>query len=445
MTTMIESKTGAPSPLQPGELVGQPGDGVALAAAGGVLDQVAGAHAASGRVGQQAAHHVELVVARPDLGAPLPARLLVFLLHHLGEVFEDVGEAFPAQHLPPQVVGLDPAGVGRIAGAVVPAAVEGQEPGGLAAEAGAEPDLGFVQGEVGDAAAELEQLLARVAVALVLLHRVGHRLLGEVVLELEGDHRQAVDEQPDVQRPLGLVAAVAKLAGDREAVPPEALLRLGVVGRGGAVEKVEVVGAVADAVAQHVDGAALADLTLKPGQEAAARGTGLGQIERLRRFGLGRAQEGGELGQVDAVFAVVVVEVAAAPSGPGVGSGRLAHGGTRRRVAGMAGQRRADEALEAAFGDVGCGHAASLRIYTGYGPGNSFALAAASVHVVIFCNTAPLMSSQKSTIRQRSKSKPALLETLSQPVRETASATKNIRIGVRAGGESNQLLQKTSG
>ena len=241
------------------------------------------------------------MVARPDLGPPPPARLLVLRFHHLGVVLQDVGQALPAQHLPPQVVGLDAAGVGRVAGAVVPAAVEGQEPGCLAGEAGAEPDLAFVHGEVGDAAARLEQLLARVAVALVLLDGVVDRLLGEAVLQLEGEDRQAVDEQPDVEGALGLVAAVAQLPGDGEAVLAEALPGLRVAGRRGAVEQVEVVRPVADAAAQHVDGAALADLPLQPGEEATAGGAGFGQGEGLGCLGLGGAQEGGELGQVDAV------------------------------------------------------------------------------------------------------------------------------------------------
>ena len=342
-------------PGQPDQLVGEPGDGVALAAAGRVLDQVAPARAAVPRGGQQAAHRVELMVTRPDLGPLPPAGLLVLRLHHLGVVLQDVGQALPAQHLPPQVVGLDAAGVGRVAGAVVPAAVEGQEPGGLAGQAGAELDLAFVHGEVGDAAARLEQLLARVAVALVLLDGVVDRLLGEAVLQLEGEDRQAVDEQPDVERPLGLVAAVAQLAGYGEAVLAEALLRFRVVGRRGAVEQVEVVGPVADAVAQHVDGAALADLPLEPGEEPAARGAGFGQVQGLGGFGLGGAQEGGELGQVDAVLAVVVVVVAAGPTDSAVVGRGLAYGGLWRRVARMAGQGRADEAFEAAFGGVG-GH-----------------------------------------------------------------------------------------
>ena len=49
--------------------------------------------------------------------------------------------------------------------------------------------------EVDHAAAELEQPLARVAVALVLLDRVLDGLLGQAVLQLEGGDRQAVDEE----------------------------------------------------------------------------------------------------------------------------------------------------------------------------------------------------------------------------------------------------------
>ena len=48
------------------------------------------------RVGQELPHHVELVVAREDLHALLPAGLGVLLLHDLGVVLEDVGQAPPA-------------------------------------------------------------------------------------------------------------------------------------------------------------------------------------------------------------------------------------------------------------------------------------------------------------------------------------------------------------
>ena len=88
---------------------------------------------------------------------------------------------------------------------------------------------------------------------------VRDRLLGQAVLQLEGGDRQAVDEEAQVERELRLVAAVAELAGDAEAVRPRsAPAAFALPGDGRAVEEVEVVRPVLDPVAQHVDGAALA-------------------------------------------------------------------------------------------------------------------------------------------------------------------------------------------
>ena len=133
--------------------MGQPGDGVALAAARGVLDQVALAGAAVSSVGKQSAHHIKLVVARPDLDFLLPPGLLVLGLHDLGVVLEDVGQVLAGQHLVPQIVGLETMRVGQVARAVVPAAVEGQKPRRLALQVRAEANLAFVHREVGHAAA----------------------------------------------------------------------------------------------------------------------------------------------------------------------------------------------------------------------------------------------------------------------------------------------------
>ena len=235
--------------LQADQLVGQPGDGVALAAARRVLDQVAPARAERCGVGQQPPHDVELVVAGPDLRPLLLARLLVLGRDHLGVVLQDVGQALARQHVAPQIVGLDPGRIGRVAGAVVPAAVERQEPRRLSLQLGAEARFALVHREVGDAAAELEQLLARVAVLLVLPDRIVHRLLREAVLQFEGEHRQAVDEQPDVQRPLCLRAAVAELSRDGEAVLLEPFPGLLVAQRRLTVEQLQVVRAVLGAVA----------------------------------------------------------------------------------------------------------------------------------------------------------------------------------------------------
>ena len=89
---MTESKTSLLVALQADELVREPGDGVRLAAARRVLDQVALARAVSAHIGQRLPHHAELVVARPHLLALLPAGARVLLLDDLRVVLEDVGQ-----------------------------------------------------------------------------------------------------------------------------------------------------------------------------------------------------------------------------------------------------------------------------------------------------------------------------------------------------------------
>ncbi len=137
------------------------------------------------RVGQQPSHHVELVVARPDLLPPLLARLLILGLDDLRVVLQYVRQPVASENPLPQVVGLEAIRIRRVPGAVVPALVEGQKPRALSIEVRAELHRVVVHREVRHAAAELEELLTRVAVTLVLLCGVLDRLLGEAVLQLE--------------------------------------------------------------------------------------------------------------------------------------------------------------------------------------------------------------------------------------------------------------------
>ncbi len=122
---------------------------------------------------------------------------------------------------------------------------------------------------------------------------------------------QAVDEQAQVERAARFVAAVGELAGDREAVLGVQRLGLGVARRGRAVEQVEMQRPVRDALAQHVDDAALADLAREAGEELEAVDVlgvvHVGHRQLLERFGLGGAQEGEELRHVERVGAVVVL------------------------------------------------------------------------------------------------------------------------------------------
>ena len=142
----------------------------------------------------------------------------------------------------PEVVGLEPGRVRRIARAVVPALVERQEPRRLALQLGAEhrtcasstakwtmqrPNSNsFSRGS----RSRLYCSTASSTVCLVRLFFSSNVAIG-----------QAVDEQRQVERVGGLVPAVAKLAGDGEAVQREALGGLGVARRRRAVEQVDVV------------------------------------------------------------------------------------------------------------------------------------------------------------------------------------------------------------
>ena len=93
---------------------------------------------------------------------------------------------------------------------------------------------------------------------------------------------------------------------------------LGVARRRRAVEEVEVVRAVLDAVAQHVDRrrACVISPCSRARNFCARVGPVVAQVERLDQVGLRGAQEGAELDEIDAVFAVVVLRIAADPAAP---------------------------------------------------------------------------------------------------------------------------------
>ena len=124
--------------LQPDQLMDQPRDGVRLAAARRMLDQILGPDSPPGGVSQQLAHHFQLVVAGPYLFSSLASRLVILRLHELGVVLNDVDQSVAGENAIPQVVGFEAVGVRRIPRPVVPPTVERQEPGCLAAKVCAE-------------------------------------------------------------------------------------------------------------------------------------------------------------------------------------------------------------------------------------------------------------------------------------------------------------------
>jgi hypothetical protein len=112
------------------------------------------------------------------------------------------------------------------------------------------------------------------------------------------------------------VTAVSELSGHAEAVGGVALPSFHIAWGRRAVEEIEVVRSMFEAVTKDIDGAAFADLALQPSQKHTPRWTLLAEIESLGRLGLRLPQEGGELRQVHTVLPVVVLRRAADPARP---------------------------------------------------------------------------------------------------------------------------------
>src|SRR3990172_1938083 len=253
-----------------------------------MLDEVPVTGSALAYVCEQLPYDVQLMVAREDLQLTLAAGGLVLFLDNLSIVLEDVGEATPRQKFAPEVVGLQPIRVRRVAGAVVPALVEGQEEGVLPLELREHHHLLVIDRQVHDAALELEQKLSGVSVAAVLLNRVVHSLLRQVVLQLEGCDGQAVYEQAQVQGEHRLVPAILKLPRNAEDVLVEQLPGLSIARRRSSVEEIDRRRPVLDPLSQNIDHAPLRDLTLKPSEELLAARPLLLYAEQPERLRPGR-------------------------------------------------------------------------------------------------------------------------------------------------------------
>ena len=207
------------------------------------------------------------------------------------------------------------------------------------------------------AAAKLKKLLARVAVAAVLLHRVLDGLLGEAVFQLEGGDRQAVDKQAQIERAACFVVTVGELARDRKTILGVQRLCLGVALGGCAVEQIEMPGRMMlNALAQYVDDAALADLGRDATEKFEAVDVlgviGIGHCQLLEGLGLGDAQESEELRHVKRVGAVVILCAACEVASAAVGRGRFGDPVRHDGKAIHAGHVAHDERFESLFAGV---------------------------------------------------------------------------------------------
>ncbi len=208
--------------------VGKPRNGIALAAAGAVLDQVIASRAAAAHVVGELSHGVELVIARED--HRLRNDLAVFLLHlKMEKPRQNVDPAVAGEDILPQVRSFVSVRVDGISRGVAVAFIEWEEMSRLFGEPRGHPHFVGVKGEVDERAfPELENGVRRVPVIPVLGAGVPVRLAGELRLDLGGGHGKAVDKEAKVQRVVGPLHAVLYLADDGEHVAPVQLHRFGI-------------------------------------------------------------------------------------------------------------------------------------------------------------------------------------------------------------------------
>ena len=219
--------------VQGSEPVGQPADGIALATAGRVLDEIVVPVPLAPSLLHQQPDRVELVVAREDhrLDLHLAAVVVASLLGlQMDEPGKHVEQAVPGEHLLPEVGRPVAAAlrVGRVPGAPVTPLVEGKELGGVPGQPRGHANPLGVYGEVHERTAlELEDRLPRIAVAPVLLDRILHRLPGERVLQLHRGDGDAVQTQRQVERLLR-AGRETKLSRKPEPIGGVASFELGV-------------------------------------------------------------------------------------------------------------------------------------------------------------------------------------------------------------------------
>jgi hypothetical protein len=260
-----------PLVVQAGEAVGEPGDAVGLAAAGGVLDQVAPARTlGAGGVGEPA-HGVELVEAWEEqdlLGLLLPVHppLLALEVHVAAE---DVEEAVPLPDLFPQIAAPVAARVLRVASPAVTAPVEREEEGALPRQSRGHEDQLRVHREVHQRAlGEAEDRVPGVA-PLELGDGVPDVLAGQLVLELHRGDRQTVQEEHQVDGVL-VPGDELHLPGHHEPVPCIALRRLRVQPvRGAEVRQLDLAAVELDPLPEHAQGAVRVEVLGQHGEEGA--------------------------------------------------------------------------------------------------------------------------------------------------------------------------------
>ena len=195
------------------QLIGRPGDRIRFPRARRMLNQIAVADALGGRMIQQAAYHVQLMIAREDQRFFGQRVSRLTLQQH--EMLDDACKAGRLEHLFPQIGGLVAIRVWRITLAVVVALVERQEKGSGPGQFGGHEHLVGVHRHMHQRAAKVQKWLASVAVVTVLLLAVkACGLAGPGVLQLHRNKGHSVQEYHHVDLFQRIGLRIANLAGD---------------------------------------------------------------------------------------------------------------------------------------------------------------------------------------------------------------------------------------
>lgn len=218
-----------------------------------------------------------------------PGLFAIFILFFIfvNEVLNEVEDAITRPDLFPEIGGGKAFEAGRVACALLVAAVEGDETGGGAFEFGGEVDEVGIDGEVGEAAAEGEERFTRIAVLPVLFDGVLHGLTGERIFEFDCEDGDAIEEDGGIEAVFVLLA-VFQLADNAEDIALIEFLRFWVErGDGLEVGEFEFDAHGFEAVAQDVQGAIFADLIGKTVEEVCFGVVRRVLFERFPGFGLG--------------------------------------------------------------------------------------------------------------------------------------------------------------
>ena len=185
--------------------VGSPGNRVGFTRACAVLNQIALTSTISFHIVKQLADNIQLVVTREnqrfllgDLLAAIGHELLIFGDLQMNKLLENVHHTFFLENLFPQIfrgiaVGVSWVALSTVTACTGRALVERQKEGVLTSEFGCHPDFGVVNAEVAqDALIELEADFSGITVIHPLPLGIVHVLTGVLVLQLKGEHRDAI-------------------------------------------------------------------------------------------------------------------------------------------------------------------------------------------------------------------------------------------------------------